>query len=72
MLCRSTIIESPRVSYNVRDLGSEAPDKRKVVLEDVMVPERLVLKKGAQVLLVKNVSMGVSSLDAAPSIPIER
>jgi len=52
---RLTALQSPPVSYDARDSGSAAPDKRKAVLAGMMVPERLVLKKGAQVMLVKNV-----------------
>lgn len=52
---RLTALQSPPVSYDARDSGSAAPDKRKAVLANMMVPERLVLKKGAQVMLVKNV-----------------
>ena len=36
----------------IRDSGYAAPDKRKAVLAGMMVPERLILKKGAQVMLV--------------------
>ena len=52
---RLAALLSPPVSYDARDSGSAAPDKRKAVLAGMMVPERLVLKKGAQVMLVKNV-----------------
>ena len=52
---RLAALQSPPVSYNARDSGSAAPDKRKAVLAGMMVPERLVLKNGAQVMLVKNV-----------------
>ena len=52
---RLAALQSPPVSYDARDSGSAAPDKRKAVLAGMMVPERLVLKKGAQVMLVKNV-----------------
>ena len=52
---RLAALQTPPVSYDARDSGSAAPDKRKAVLAGMMVPERLVLKKGAQVMLVKNV-----------------
>ena len=52
---RLAALQSPPVSYDARDSGSAAPDKRKAVLAGMMVPERLVLKLGAQVMLVKNV-----------------
>ncbi len=52
---RLAALQSPPVSYGARDSGSAAPDRRKAVLAGMMVPERLVLKKGAQVMLVKNV-----------------
>jgi ATP-dependent DNA helicase PIF1 len=52
---RLAALQSPPVSYDARDSGSASPDKRKAVLAGMMVPERLVLKKGAQVMLVKNV-----------------
>jgi len=52
---RLAALQSPPVSYDARDSGSAAPDKRKAVLAGMIVPERLVLKKGAQVMLVKNV-----------------
>jgi hypothetical protein len=52
---RLAALQSPPVSYDARDSGSAAPDKRKTVLAGMMVPERLVLKNGAQVMLVKNV-----------------
>ena len=52
---RLAALQSPPISYDARDSGSAAPDKRKAVLAGMMVPERLALKKGAQVMLVKNV-----------------
>jgi hypothetical protein len=52
---RLAALQTPPVSYDARDSGSAAPEKRKAVLAGMMVPERLVLKKGAQVMLVKNV-----------------
>jgi ATP-dependent DNA helicase PIF1 len=52
---RLASLRTPPVSYDARDSGSAAPDKRKAVLAGMMVPERLMLKKGAQVMLVKNV-----------------
>ena len=52
---RLAALQTPPVSYDARDSGSAAPDKRKAVLAGMMVPERLMLKKGAQVMLVKNV-----------------
>jgi ATP-dependent DNA helicase PIF1 len=52
---RLAALQSPPVSYDARDSGSAAPDRRKAVLAGMMVPERLVLKQGAQVMLVKNV-----------------
>ena len=52
---RLAALQAPPVSYDARDSGSATPDKRKAVLAGMMVPERLVLKKGAQVMLVKNV-----------------
>jgi ATP-dependent DNA helicase PIF1 len=52
---RLAALQSPPVSYDARDSGSATPEKRKAVLAGMMVPERLVLKKGAQVMLVKNV-----------------
>jgi ATP-dependent DNA helicase PIF1 len=52
---RLAALQSPPVSYDARDSGSATPDKRKAVLAGMMVPERLVLKKAAQVMLVKNV-----------------
>jgi ATP-dependent DNA helicase PIF1 len=52
---RLAALQTPPVSYDARDSGSAAPDRRKTVLAGMMVPERLVLKKGAQVMLVKNV-----------------
>ena len=52
---RLAALQSPPISYDARDSGSAAPDKRKAVLAGMMVPEHLVLKQGAQVMLVKNV-----------------
>ncbi len=52
---RLAALQTLPVSYDARDSGSAAPDRRKAVLAGMMVPERLVLKKGAQVMLVKNV-----------------
>jgi len=52
---RLAALQTPPVSYDARDSGSAAPEKRKAVLAGMMVPERLMLKKGAQVMLVKNV-----------------
>ena len=52
---RLAALYTPPISYNARDSGTAAPDRRKAVLAGMMVPERLVLKKGAQVMLVKNV-----------------
>jgi ATP-dependent DNA helicase PIF1 len=52
---RLAALQTPPVSYDARDSGYAAPEKRKAVLAGMMVPERLVLKKGAQVMLVKNV-----------------
>jgi ATP-dependent DNA helicase PIF1 len=52
---RLAALKTPPVSYNARDSGSAAPDRRKAVLAGMMVAERLVLKQGAQVMLVKNV-----------------
>ena len=52
---RLAALKSPPVSYDARDSGSAAPEKRKAVLAGMMVSERLVLKRGAQVMLVKNV-----------------
>ena len=52
---RLAALHTPPTSYNARDSGTAAPDRRKAVLAGMMVPERLVLKKGAQVMLVKNV-----------------
>ena len=52
---RLAALQTPPISYDARDSGTAAPDKRKAVLAGMMVPERLVLKKGAQVMLVKNV-----------------
>jgi len=52
---RLAALQAPPVSYDARDSGSAAPEKRKAVLAGMMVPERLVLKQGAQVMLVKNV-----------------
>ena len=52
---RLAALQSPPVSYDARDSGSAAPDKRKAVLAGMIAPERVVLKKGAQVMLTKNV-----------------
>jgi ATP-dependent DNA helicase PIF1 len=52
---RLAALQSPPASYDARDSGSAAPDKRKAVLAGMIVPERVVLKKGAQVMLIKNV-----------------
>ena len=52
---RLAALQSPPVSYDARDSGSATPERRKAVLAGMMVPERLVLKRGAQVMLVKNV-----------------
>jgi PIF1-like helicase len=52
---RLAALKTPPVTFNARDSGSAAPDRRKTVLAGMMVPERLVLKQGAQVMLVKNV-----------------
>lgn len=52
---RLAALQSSPVSYDARDSGSAGPEKRKAVLAGMMVPERLVLKNGAQVMLVKNV-----------------
>ncbi|KAI0251886.1 hypothetical protein BJV78DRAFT_396127 [Lactifluus subvellereus] len=52
---RLAALQTLPVSYNARDSGSAGPEKRKAVLAGMMMPERLVLKKGAQVMLVKNV-----------------
>lgn len=54
-LTRLAALQSSPVSYDARDSGSAAPERRKAVLAGMMVPERLVLKNGAQVMLVKNV-----------------
>ena len=43
------------MSYDARDSGSVAPEKCKAVLAGMMAPEWLVLKRGAQVMLIKNV-----------------
>lgn len=52
---RLAALSMPPVSYDARDSGSAAPDRRKAVLAGMMVPDRLILKQGAQVMLVKNV-----------------
>jgi len=52
---RLAALQTPPIAYDARDSGTAAPDRRKAVLAGMMVPERLVLKKGAQVMLVKNV-----------------
>jgi hypothetical protein len=52
---RLAALKTPPISYDARDSGSAAPDRRKAVLAGMMVPECLVLKTGAQVMLVKNV-----------------
>ena len=52
---RLASLQSPPVTFDARDSGSAAPEKRKAVLANMRVPERLILKKGAQVMLVKNI-----------------
>lgn len=52
---RLAALQTPPIAYDARDSGTAAPERRKAVLAGMMVPERLVLKKGAQVMLVKNV-----------------
>lgn len=52
---RLAALQSPPVAFDARDSGSAAPEKRKAVLANMRVPERLILKQGAQVMLVKNI-----------------
>jgi len=52
---RLAALQTPPVTFDARDSGSALPDKRKALLAAMMVPERLLLKQGAQVMLVKNV-----------------
>lgn len=52
---RLASLQSPPVAFEARDSGSAAPEKRKAVLATMRVPERLILKQGAQVMLVKNI-----------------
>jgi ATP-dependent DNA helicase PIF1 len=52
---RLASLQSPPVAFDARDSGSAAPEKRKAVLANMRVPERLILKQGAQVMLVKNI-----------------
>jgi ATP-dependent DNA helicase PIF1 len=42
-------------SYTARDSGSAPPERRKTVLSGMIVPANVVLKVGAQVMLVRNV-----------------
>lgn len=52
---RLASLQSPPFTFDARDSGSAAPEKRKAVLANMRVPERLILKQGAQVMLVKNI-----------------
>ncbi len=52
---RLAALQSPPVAFDARDSGSAAPEKRKAVLANMRVPDRLILKQGAQVMLVKNI-----------------
>ena len=52
---RLASLQSPSFTFDARDSGSAAPEKRKAVLANMRVPERLILKQGAQVMLVKNI-----------------
>ena len=52
---RLASLQSAPVAFDARDSGSAAPEKRKAVLANMRVPERLTLKLGAQVMLVKNI-----------------
>lgn len=47
-------LQSPPVTFDARDSGSATPSRRNVALASMRVPERLILKLGAQVMLVKN------------------
>ncbi|KAF7331703.1 ATP-dependent DNA helicase PIF1 [Mycena kentingensis (nom. inval.)] len=50
----ASLTTSPNV-FNSRDSGSAPEDKRKKLLESMMAPQELVLKAGAQVMLIKNI-----------------
>jgi ATP-dependent DNA helicase PIF1 len=52
---RLASLQSPAFTFDARDSGSAAPEKRKAVLANMRVPEHLILKQGAQVMLVKNI-----------------
>ena len=52
---RLASLQSTPFTFDARDSGSAAPEKRKAVLANMRVPERLILKQGAQVMLVKNI-----------------
>jgi len=48
-------LQSPPITFDAHNLGSAAPEKCKVVLANMRVPDCLVLKQGAQVMLIKNI-----------------
>lgn len=52
---RLAALPGPSFTYNARDSGSAPPERRKTVLAGMVVPEKFVLKTGAQVMLVRNV-----------------
>ena len=52
---RLASLKSPPFVYIARDSGSASLERRKTVLAGMVVPERVSLKTGAQVMLVRNV-----------------
>lgn len=53
---RMARLTGPVFSYTARDSGQAPPDKRKRLLDNMTAPMKLELKRGAQVMLVKNMS----------------
>ncbi|THH21407.1 hypothetical protein EW146_g128 [Bondarzewia mesenterica] len=52
---RLSSLKTPPFTFTARDSGSAPPERRKTVLAGMVVPANLVLKTGAQVMLVRNV-----------------
>lgn len=53
---RMAALPGPAYSFESRDTGRAPPDKRRRLLDNMAVVKTLVLKRDAQVMLVKNVS----------------
>ncbi|KAA1474571.1 hypothetical protein DENSPDRAFT_336321 [Dentipellis sp. KUC8613] len=52
---RLQALKTPAFTFTARDSGSAPPERRKTVLAQMVVPETVILKAGAQVMLVRNV-----------------